>query len=157
MVLTFTYSDSFLLRHVIDSHIHGRDVFDSFLIPLIFRQGPRSFLLRHVLDFMWKLGLRPRNSLEKEYINGIFVAVHNVFHSILIPLIFRHCPSSFLLRHVLDFYIRRRLIPSLSLSEGHDLGAFLLRHVLNIHICGQARLIPSLSPHFHTWHKLLPS
>jgi hypothetical protein len=42
---------SFLLRHVLDSHIRGHEVFDSFLVPLIFRHGPRSFLLRHVLDF----------------------------------------------------------------------------------------------------------
>jgi hypothetical protein len=63
-------------------------VFDSFLIPLIFRHGPRSFLLRHVLD---------------SHIRG-----PEVFDSSLIPFIVDHGPSPLLLRHgqgSKDFYL----------------------------------------------------
>jgi hypothetical protein len=82
MVLTLTYSDSFRLRHVIDSHINGHDTFDSFLLPLIFRQGPSSFLLRHDLDSQ--------------------IRRHDVLDSFLITLIVGHGPRSFLLRHDQD-------------------------------------------------------
>jgi hypothetical protein len=74
---------------------------------------------------------------------------HRAIDSYLIPLIVRHCQSSFLLRHVLDFHFRGHdmfdsfLIP---LIVEHGPRSFLLRHVIDSHIrVDMTGLIPSLS------------
>jgi hypothetical protein len=141
------------LRHVLDIHIRGHEVFDSFLIPLIFRHGSG---FRHVLDF---------------HTRG-----HDVFDSFLIPLIVGYGQSSFRLRHILNSHICghevcnsfliplicgtcSRLLPSqtclrFSHSREHDVfdsflslifrhgpsSSFsLLRHVLGFHVLWTSR------------------
>jgi hypothetical protein len=48
-------------------------------LPILLQEicGPIQGIYKWLTDTgMWKLGLRPRNSPEREYINGIFVAVY---------------------------------------------------------------------------------
>jgi hypothetical protein len=100
-------------------------MFDSFLIPLIVGHGPRSFLLRHVLDF---------------HIRG-----HEVFDSFLIPLICWTWPKVLLfqtylrLSHSFDTFV-------IALFVGHDLGSFLFRHGLHSHIRGHGTFVSFLIP-----------